>query len=172
MGVTTIRQLADMHPSKLSDVFGKYGIRIWQIANGIDEEEVATVRSVKSISAESTFDEDIQDRARIMEVFDSIIRDVHTRLQSHNMLFRTVAIKVRLENFETFTRAKTHDKHTNERSIIEEYVKILFREFETPPCKVRLVGVRVSSLENLGPQQETILSWVEPRSSDDSAMER
>ena len=171
MGITTIQQLADTHPSKLSDVFGRYGIRIWQIANGTDEEEVSTARSIKSISAESTFDEDIQDRARIMEVFDSIIGDVHARLQSHNMLFRTVGIKVRLEDFETFTRAKTHTKYTNERFVIEEYVKLLFREFETPPRKVRLVGVRVSGLENLGPRQETILSWAKSRSSDDSTTE-
>jgi DNA polymerase IV (DinB-like DNA polymerase) len=172
MGITTIRQLADTHPSKLSDVFGRYGIRIWQIANGTDEEGVAASRSIKSISAESTFDQDIQDRASIMAAFDSIIQDVHARLQSHNMLFRTVGIKVRLENFETFTRARTHTKYTNDRSIIEEYVKLLFREFETPPRRVRLVGVRVSSLENLGPQQETILSWVKPRSGGCSTTER
>lgn len=163
MGITTIRQLAVVHPSKLSDAFGKYGIRIWQIANGNDEEEVVPSRPMKSISAESTFDEDVQDKGKVMEVFDSIIGDVHTRLQSQKMLFRTVGIKVRLEDFETFTRAKTHTKYTNERSVIEDYVKLLFREFETSPRKIRLVGVRISGLENLGPQQETILSWANPK---------
>jgi len=166
MGITTIRQLAAMHPSRLSDAFGKYGIRIWQIANGIDEEEVVTSKSIKSISSESTFDQDIQDRGKIMEAFDSIIGDVHARLQSQNMLFRTVGIKVRLENFETFTRAKTHTKYTNERSIIHGYVKQLFGEFEQPPRKIRLVGVRLSGLQSLGSQQETMLSWANPKRHD------
>jgi len=168
IGITTIRQLALTHPSKLSDAFGRYGIRIWQIANGIDEDEVVSSRSIKSISSESTFDQDVQDMGKITEVFDSIIGDVHARLQSQKLLFRTVGIKVRLENFETFTRAKTHSKHTNERAVIEDYVKQLFREFERSPRKIRLVGVRVSGLENLGPQQETILTWANPKRADGS----
>jgi DNA polymerase IV (DinB-like DNA polymerase) len=159
MGIDTIDQLASTHPSKLSDVFGKYGTRIWQIANGTDEEEVISSPSIKSISSETTFDEDVLDKSKIMEAFDSIIRDVHARLESRRMLFRTVGIKVRLEDFETFTRARTHSRYTNERSIIEEYVKQLFREFENSSLKVRLVGVRVSTLSSLGSEQETILSW-------------
>jgi DNA polymerase IV (DinB-like DNA polymerase) len=164
MGINTIDQLASTHPSRLSDVFGKYGIRIWQIANGTDEEEVITSPSIKSISSETTFEEDVLDKSKIMEAFDSIIRDVHARLESERMLFRTVGIKVRLEDFETFTRAITHSRYTNERSIIEEYVKQLFREFENSPLKVRLVGVRVSTLRSLGTEQETILSWASENS--------
>jgi len=165
MGIKTIGELAAAHPSKLSDVFGKYGIRIWQIANGTDDEEVTTSRVAKSISAESTFDEDVQDIGTIMGAFDSIIADIHERLQSQRMLFRTVSIKVRLENFETFTRAKTHTKYTNERSLIGNYVRLLFREFEDPSHKIRLVGVKLSGLESLGPNQETILSWSGSRES-------
>ena len=160
MGIDTIDQLASTHPSRLSEVFGKYGIKMWQIANGIDEEEVTSSPSIKSVSSEITFNEDVLEKSKIMDAFDSIIRDVHNRLVSDRMLFRTVGIKVRLENFETFTRARTHSTYTNERSVIEEYVKQLFREFESSPRKVRLVGVRLSTLRNLGSEQETILSWV------------
>ena len=84
------------------------------------------------------------------------------------MLFRTVGIKVRLEDFETFTRAKTHAKYTNERSVIDEYVKQLFREFDGTPRKIRLVGVRLSGLKNLGAEQGTILSWADPERRDRS----
>jgi DNA polymerase IV (DinB-like DNA polymerase) len=164
MGINTIGQLASTHPSRLSDLFGKYGTRIWQIANGTDEEEVITSPSIKSISSETTFDEDVLDKSKIMEAFDSIIRDVHARLESQRMLFRTVGIKVRLEDFETFTRARTHSRYTNERSILEEDVKRLFREFENSPRKIRLVGVRVSTLRSLGSEQETILSWADGNS--------
>jgi len=163
MGITTIGQLAATHPSKLDDTFGKYGIRIWQVANGTDDEDVVVSRAMKSVSAESTFDEDVQDRGKIREAFDSMIADVYARLQSRNMIFRTVGIKVRLEDFETFTRAKTHTKHTNEISVIEDYVELLFREFENSPRKIRLVGVRISGLESLGAHQETLLSWANAR---------
>ncbi len=104
MGVNSIGDLATSPPSKLTDVFGKYGTRIWQIANGIDEEEVITTYSIKSISSETTFDEDVADKERLLEAFRSLIDDVHARVRSQNMLFRTVGIKVRLEDFTTFTR--------------------------------------------------------------------
>jgi DNA polymerase IV (DinB-like DNA polymerase) len=159
MGISTISQLAATHPSKLSDVFGKYGARIWQVANGVDEQEVASYFSMKSISSETTFHEDVQDRGLIMEAFDTIIQDIHARLESHKMLFRTVGIKVRLEDFETHTRAKTHTRYTNEKAVIKEYVEQLFREFEKSPRKVRLVGVRISTLQSLGEEQETILNF-------------
>jgi DNA polymerase IV (DinB-like DNA polymerase) len=37
MGINSIGDLASIHPSKLTEVFGKYGTRIWQVANGMDD---------------------------------------------------------------------------------------------------------------------------------------
>jgi len=65
----------------------------------------------RSIGSESTFGQDIQDTDKITEAFDSIIEDVHERLQAQKMLFRTVGIKVRLEDFENFTRKNPHEVH-------------------------------------------------------------
>jgi DNA polymerase IV (DinB-like DNA polymerase) len=159
MGVNSIGDLASSHLSKLTEVFGKYGTRIWQIANGIDEEEVITTYSIKSISSETTFDEDVADLGRVMEAFHSMIDDVHARTISQGMLFRTVGIKVRLEDFTTFTRSKSHSWHTNEKAVMEEYARDLYSEFEASRKKIRLVGVRVSNLKSADKAQETILSW-------------
>ena len=161
VGILTIAQLASTHPSKLVEIFGKHGTRIWQIANGIDEEEVVTSASIKSISSEMTFEEDVEDKKQVMEAFDSIILDVHSRLQSQNMLFRTVGIKVRLDDFETYTRARSNPTYTNDSAIIKEHVRQLFHEFENSPRKIRLVGVRLSALRKLGREQESILNWAD-----------
>lgn len=161
MGINTIGGLASTHPTRLVDEFGKYGTRLWQVANGIDEEEVVTSYSIKSISSETTFEEDVADTNKVMEALISLIKDVHTRTISQNMLFRTVGIKVRHEDFSTFTRAKTHPRYTNDRAVMEDYVKILFSEFESSREKFRLVGVRVSNLRKADTGQETILSWAD-----------
>jgi DNA polymerase IV (DinB-like DNA polymerase) len=160
MGINSIGDLAAAHPSKLVDVFGKYGTRLWQIANGIDDEEVVTTYSIKSISSETTFEEDVDDKTKVTKAFRSLIDDVHARTREQNMLFRTVGIKVRFEDFSTFTRARTHPKYTNEKDIVEEYVSTLFAEFESSRRKkIRLVGVRVSNLKKADTFQGTILSW-------------
>ncbi len=82
IGINTIGDLASAHPSKLTELFGKYGVRLWQVANGIDEEEVITTYSIKSISSETTFDEDVSDKEKVMEAFRSLIDDVHARTLS------------------------------------------------------------------------------------------
>jgi DNA polymerase IV (DinB-like DNA polymerase) len=159
MGISTIGDLASTHPSKLTDAFGKYGTRLWQVANGIDDDEVATSYSVKSISSETTFEEDVADRSKVMETFRSLIEDVHSRVLGQNFLFRTVGIKVRLEDFTTVTRERTHLRYTNEKPVLDGYVRELFAEFEKSPKKFRLVGVRVANLRRVDKGQETILSW-------------
>jgi len=164
IGIRSIGDLASTHPSKLAEILGKYGTRLWQIANGIDEEEVITSFSIKSVSSETTFEEDVSEKGKIMEAFHSLMDDVHARTLSQNMLFRTVGIKVRLEDFSTFTRAKTHPKYTNEKTVMEEYVKALFDEFEGSQRRIRLVGVRVSNLRKVDVAQETILRWGKAKS--------
>jgi DNA polymerase IV (DinB-like DNA polymerase) len=77
------------------------------------------------------------------------------------MLFKTVGIKVRFENFATYTRAKSHSRFTNEKNVMEQYVKTLFEEFEKSKKRIRLLGVRVSNLKKTDSSQETILSWAE-----------
>jgi DNA polymerase IV (DinB-like DNA polymerase) len=159
MGIKTIGDLAAIHPSKLTETFGKYGTRLWQVANGIDDEEVVTAYSIKSISSETTFEEDVTDRGKVREAFTSLTQDVHARVQSQKVLFRTVGIKVRLEDFTTFTRAKTHPRYTDDRAVMAEYVKELFTEFEKTQAKIRLVGVRVANLRRMDADQESLLNW-------------
>ena len=161
LGISTIGELAAAHPTKLIDAFGKYGTRLWQVSNGIDDDEVIATHETKSISSETTFDEDVADTAKVREALSSLINDVHARTVNHRMLFRTVGIKVRLENFSTFTRARSHSRHTDDKAIMEEFVMDLFKEFETSSKKFRLVGVRVSNLAKADSGQETILAWTD-----------
>jgi len=161
LGINSIADLASTHPAKLTDTFGKYGNRLWQVANGIDEEEVITSYPIRSISSERTFEEDVADMQKVLDVFNSLIDDVHARTVQQKMLFRTVGIKVRLEDFTTFTRARSHARYTNEKGLMQDYVRVLFSEFETSRKKIRLVGVRVSNLRAADKAQETILNWAQ-----------
>ena len=161
MGISTIGDLAATHPSRVTEVFGKFGTRLWQVANGTDDEEVTSSYPMKSVSSETTFEEDTSDMKQVMGAFATLIDDVHARTISQNMLFRTVGIKVRFEDFSTYTRAKSHIRYTNEKIIMEQYVKALFKEFEKAEKRIRLVGVRVSNLRKTDTSQESMLSWAD-----------
>ena len=101
----------------------------------------------KSISVEQTFERDIQNKTMVRDALESLSHEVHDRLLGESLWYRTVGIKVRFEGFVTFTREKTHTGYVDDLEVIQEYVTLLFREFEKDRRKMRLVGVRLSDLK-------------------------
>ena len=146
-GIETIGQLREVEAKKLTDWFGKGGVWLWAIANGIEETPVEERGLRKSISVEQTFERDIQNKTMVLDALESLSHEVHDRLLAESLWYRTVGIKVRFEGFVTFTREKTHTGYVDDLGVIQEYVTLLFREFEKERRKRRLVGVKLSDLK-------------------------
>ncbi len=146
-GISTIGQLSKIPAKKLTEWFGKGGVWLWGIANGIEESPVEERGLRKSISVEQTFERDIQNKQVVLEALESLVKEVHERLLGEKLLFRTVSIKVRFEGFQTFTRDKTHTGYTDDVGVVREFVHQLFREFEKDRRRIRLVGAKLSDLK-------------------------
>ena len=159
VGVKTVGDLADFPPARIVELFGKWGVAMWEIANGTDESPVVTSYDIKSISTETTFEQDVEDRHVVIETLDKQAKEVHERAIQQGFLWRTVGIKLRFEDFSTFTRAKSRSDYTDRLDVIENSVRSLFSEFERDPRKIRLVGVRLSNLRRTDLSQETLLEW-------------
>src|SRR5207247_7981441 len=145
-GIETIGQLREVEAKKLTDWFGKGGVWLWAIANGIEETPVEERGLRKSISVEQTFERDIQKRQVVLEALESLVKEVHERLQTERLLFRTVSIKVRFEGFQTFTRDKTHTGYVEDQDVVREYVHHLLRELENDRRRIRIHFVKQSIL--------------------------
>jgi len=159
MDIKTIGDLASFPAGRIVELFGKWGIRLWEIANGIDETPVVTSYEIKSISNETSFEEDVEDRAAVIETLDKLAKEVHARATQDGFMWKTIGIKLRFEDFSTFTRAKSRNDYTNSLEVVRDSVRSLFSEFEKDPRKIRLVGVRVSNLRRADSSQETLLAW-------------
>jgi DNA polymerase IV (archaeal DinB-like DNA polymerase) len=146
-GVETIGQLSRVPAKRLTDWFGKGGVWLWGIANGIEESPVEERGLRKSISVEQTFEKDVQNKHVVLEALESLVKEVHERLVAERLWFRTVSIKVRFEGFQTFTRDKTHTGYVDDVNVVREYVHLLFREFEKDRRRIRLVGAKLSDLK-------------------------
>ena len=75
-------------------------------------------------------------------------------LAKHERRGRTIAIKVRLDDFTTVTRARTLPAATNDPAVVSDVACALLDEY-APPRPVRLLGVRVASFEDDAPAVET-----------------
>lgn len=156
IGINTIGKLAMADVQFLISRFGKYGLVMHQLANGIDIRQVKEKEEVKSISTEDTFDEDISDPELITGVFCELTGKVHAELTKKKFRFRTVSIRVRFDDFRTYTRAKTlHAATTDKMSIIKIAVELM-EEF-MGRGRFRLLGVGVSKLERID-EMQTFLS--------------
>src|SRR5690606_37299889 len=151
LGIRTFRDARRMPPETLVGALGSWGRRVWELAQGIDEREVHPCEPVKSISHESTFGENIADRAEARAVVIDHAGRVAARLRAKELVGRTVTVKIRFGNFETITRSHTLETATDRTDEISRAAGTLFDAWSFRP--VRLLGVGVSHLaEHAGEQ--------------------
>jgi DNA polymerase-4 len=95
-----------LEPAALEALFGRYGIRLYELARGIDNGKVIPDRPTKSISAEDTFERDIP----LAEMEPSIRRlaeKVWTAGRKDGRVARTVILKLKTSEFTILTRSHT-----------------------------------------------------------------
>lgn len=147
-GIRTIAQVRQMSLPILQQRFGKGGEHLWQLAHGIDDRRVIPDREAKSISHETTFAEDLDDREALRAWVMELAEQVGWRLRRHELRGRTVQIKVRFADFQTITRARTVPQATNLSGEIWRVAAELLEDCLTQfSQRIRLIGVGVSGLE-------------------------
>lgn len=148
MGIATLGALRAADEALLVATFGaRQGPWLKGRARFEGAESVEPVRVAVSESRETTFDEDIAEPARMEEVLVRLSSELCEGLARNERRGRTIAIKVRLDDFSTVTRARTIARATNDREEVTGIALALLREY-APPRPVRLLGVRVAGFEH------------------------
>ena len=151
MNITTLEGLARAPLDALVAEFGaNHGPDLLRRARFEASSRITPVRVAVSESRETTFDTDVADPARLEELLGGLAAQLCARLASAQRRGRTVAIKVRLDDFTTVTRARTIASATNDVEVVAGVALELLREY-CPPRPVRLLGVRVAAFEHEPP---------------------
>ncbi|MBM4315277.1 MAG: DNA polymerase IV [Deltaproteobacteria bacterium] len=151
--IETIGQLAALPLERLLENFGNsYGRYLYEAARGIDESPLVTHWEPKSFSRETTFQEDVRDWQVIARTLADLSRDVVQDMREHRYKARTVTIKIRFGDFETFTRGTTIPDYSDSEEAIRKAAFACLKRIELKK-KVRLVGVRASNLQGRGPEE-------------------
>ena len=112
-----------------------------------DHGRVSQERIAVSESRETTFNEDIADRDDQRAVLRRLTEQLCEGLRKNGRRGRTIAIKVRLADFTTVTRARTIASATDQEDAVAAVAFELLDEYD-PPAPVRLLGVRMASFED------------------------
>jgi DNA polymerase IV len=151
LGYATVGQLQEADEAALAERFGTRSARYFRArAMFEDESHVSTERGeAKSRSSERTFDTDISS----LEELEGVLRRLAAELcEGTQRRGRTIAIKVRLNDWTTVTRARTLEAPTNDPALVTQVAVELLRAY-APPRPVRLLGVRVAAFEDLPPDR-------------------
>jgi len=145
MGVRTVATLRNMPVKFLTSAFGKNGISLWNKAHGIDDSPVVPYSEQKSISTESTFEEDTIDVKRLKSILIAMVEKVAFQLRDQKKLTSCVTVKIRYANFDTETK-QLHIPYTSSDHVLLNVVEELFKKLYNRRMSIRLVGVRLSGL--------------------------
>ncbi len=147
MGITTLRALANVPVEALVARFGaNHGPDLQRRARFEASAQLTTSRVAVSESRETTFDYDICELARLEQILGDLAAQLCGRLARQDRRGRNIAIKVRLSDFTTVTRARTIAVATNDAHVVAQVAVELLREY-APARPVRLLGVRVAAFE-------------------------
>jgi DNA polymerase-4 len=153
LGINTIGDLARAGRELLVPEFGEsYGGWMHEAAHGRDEREVVTYREPKSISRESTFENDlhpVRDRERLSRIFTDLCVRLAGDLERKGYVGKTIGLKLRYDNFKTVTRDRTLDRPTGDAAAIRRAAGECLKRVPLDR-RIRLLGVRVGALSRPG----------------------
>ena len=155
-GITTVGDLADLPAENLVSALGRsQGRHLHELANGRDPRVVEPERRPKSIGHEETFARDHHRRSTLDRELVGFADAVAGRLRAHDLVGRTVQIKVRFGDFQTITRAVSLPVAADDAPALLQAARTLLDQVDPAPG-VRLLGLSVSGLADAGVRQLTL----------------
>ena len=145
-GFRTIKDLQRADEVELMKQFGPEGRRLLRLARGIDDRKVVPDRGAKTISNETTLENDVRDFATLEKILWRLCEKVSSRLKSGDLSGSTITLKLKTADFRQRTRSQSIPVPTQLASRIFATVKeMLAREIDG--TAFRLIGAGVSALK-------------------------
>ncbi len=149
LGIRTIGELAAADPQWLVEQFGPhYGAWLFDAAHGRDERPVVTFSEPKSLSRETTFEQDLHprhDREALGAIFTRLCERLAADLRAKGYRAKTIGVKLRYEDFRTLTREVTLAEPTDEAPVIRHNAGLCLKRVPLDR-RLRLLGVRAGAL--------------------------
>jgi DNA polymerase IV len=144
-GFRTIADLQRADEAKLMRRFGAEGLRLGRLARGIDLRAVDPERETKSVSAETTLEEDLSAFRPLERLLWELSEKVSARLKAKGLAGTTVTLKLKSADFRLRTRARSLSAPTQLAAKIFAAARELLAR-EAGGTKFRLIGIGVSAL--------------------------
>jgi len=162
MGLSTIGSIRARKQEDLVRALGQnLGAHLYQLSLGNDDRPVVPNWEPKSISNETTFEEDTRDRAVLVQTIRRLAESVGRRLRRENYRARKVTLKLRYEPFETHTKQTSVKRPIDTDEEIIRLALSLFDQFSLER-RIRLIGVGAGEIVRPGEESTQLGLFDEP----------
>lgn len=150
LGIQTVEHLRRLELAALEEHFGRYGVRLYELARGIDHSEVVPDRPTKSISAEDTFENDVL-LAETEPMIRRLAEKVWAASRKESRIARTVVLKLKTSDFSILTRSCTPGSPPAScEEVIDIALSLRERVCLDPGRRFRLIGVGLTNFRDAG----------------------
>ena len=146
LGVRSGADLRTLSLATLERSFGRQGRHFFDLARAVDERPVEANRPYKSVSAETTFDADLDSIEALVAELPPLAAHTATRLARAGLVAAGVTVKLKYSDHRIVTRRITLAERIAEAERIEEVAALLLRERVDLVRPVRLLGVAAFEL--------------------------
>ena len=168
-GYHTIGDLQREDPTRLMRLYGESGARLARLAQGQDARRVSIDGDMKTVSSETTFNNDISSLDALSTELLKCSERLSERLKAKNLVGDTVTVKLKTAGFKLRTRARHLMMPTQLANVLYETGLSLLQR-EADGTAFRLIGIGVSGLETANGTDPTDL--LEPQVARKAAAER
>jgi DNA polymerase IV len=145
LGIKTVGELRELEVAKLEDEFGRYGVRLYELALGVDENLVVPDRPTKSISVEDTFQADVL-LAETEPMIRRLVEKLWSASRNETRVAHTVVLKLKTSEFKILTRSHTSvSSPFSCEELTDIVLKLRERVDLSPQQRYRLVGIGLSN---------------------------
>ena len=147
LGIELCKDAYKLSQEKLHEVFGSYGLKLFNLVRGIDDRPVETSKVRKSISVEDTFLNDIKDPTLCIDKIKILFKKLNARCENLNISSNSakeVFIKIKFNNFETITR-QSQCVSLN----IDDYIHLFNNNYSSDMRPIRLLGIGFNISNNV-----------------------
>lgn len=154
MGLETCGHLQAMAREALVERFGKQGARLYDMARGIDDRPVRVDRTIKSVSVERTFSQDLPNLEACERELESLADDLARRLERRRSSrpIHKLFVKLRFSDFSTHSLERAQSGIVTPTA--EQFLPLLRELYGERGRAVRLLGMGVRFVETHSPAQQ------------------
>lgn len=154
IGIHTCADIQAASIKTLTDKFGKYGLRLNELAHGIDLRPLQITRTRKSLSVEHTFSEDLQTKDDIIKKAPKLYQELCDRAMklSPDVKISKRFVKVKFNDFSQTTLEESFNIVTDTWDKPDEFTRMLILAWRRSEKPVRLLGL---GLRLLSPTKST-----------------